>query len=101
MASTPLSARRALMVVAAVLIALPLTSGFAQTAPAADTAAKQSGLMRALAVTVGGIIGMTTTATISSLFITRAALASLGLAGLAVVGTVVGGLMGDWVIESQ
>ena len=101
MASTTRSAICTLVCAAAILIASPSVSGFAQTAPAAGAAAAQSGLMRVLAVTSGAIIGMTTTAMISSAVISRAALASLGLGGLAVVGTVAGGLVGYWVAESE
>ncbi len=101
MASTTRSAIRTLVFAAAILIAILPLSGLAQTAPAADPAVKQSGLMRVLAVTSGAIIGMTSTAMISSAVISRAALASLGLGGLAVVGTVAGGLVGYWVVESE
>ena len=86
------------IVIAAALGAMPAPS-FAQTAPSADTSARQSAVMRVIAVTSGAIIGMVATATISSALVSRAALVSLGLGGLAVVGTVAGGLVGNWLLD--
>ncbi len=91
------------------LIGFGPVTGFAQTtpvakppaavtapAPAAPHALRTDDTSRVLAIGLGAISGMVVLTVISGNMISRVALASLGQGALVFIGTVVGGLTGNW-----
>ena len=89
------------------LIGFGPVAGFAQTTPAvkppppaasapAATASRIDDTSRVLAIGLGAISGMVVLTTISGNMISTRALASLGQGALVFIGTVVGGLAGNW-----
>ncbi len=87
------------------LIGLAPGAGFAQTTPAtkpppaaaaAPAAAHPDDTTRVLAIGLGAISGMVVLTVISGNMISSTALASLGQGALVFIGTVVGGLAGNW-----
>ena len=88
------------------LIGIAPGAGFAQTTPAAKppapaaaitaTTAHPDDTTRVLAIGLGAISGMVVLTVISGKMISSAALASLGQGALVFIGTVVGGLAGNW-----
>ena len=86
------------------LIGLGPAAGFAQTTPAAKPPAAAAApaaihsddTSRVLAIGLGAISGMVVLTVISANMISGAALANLGQGALVFIGTVVGGLAGNW-----
>ncbi len=87
--------RKLILIAMIAMVGLMPRPTFAQTAPTAYTAAKQSNLLRVLAVTSGVIVGFAVTAVASIEMIP-----ALGVGGLAVIGSVVGGVAGDKMWQS-
>ena len=77
-------------------------AGFAQTTPAvkpqppAAAATRTDDTSRVLAIGLGSVSGMVVLTVISGNMISPRALASLGQGALVFIGTVVGGLAGNW-----
>lgn len=88
------------------LIGLAPAAGFAQTSPAVKppppaaaapaATAHPDDTSRVLAIGLGAISGMVVLTVISGNMISPRALASLGQGALVFIGTVVGGLAGNW-----
>ena len=89
------------------LIGFGPVAGFAQTTPAvkppppaasapAAATSRIDDTSRVLAIGLGAISGMVVLTTISGNMISTRALASLGQGALVFIGTVVGGLAGNW-----
>jgi len=94
--------RKLVLVALIALIGLLPVAGFAQTPPAATPAAPVAvaghfdDTTRVLAIGLGAVTGMVLLSVVSTNMISGAALANLGQGALVFIGTVAGGLSGNW-----
>ena len=97
--------RKLILAAMIALIGFGPASGFAQTPPAVKpppaasapaAAVHTDDTSRVLAIGLGAISGMVVLTVLSANMISRAALANLGQGALVFIGTVVGGLAGNW-----
>ncbi|MEI7608434.1 MAG: hypothetical protein WCJ64_13745 [Rhodospirillaceae bacterium] len=98
--------RKLILAAMIALIGFGPASGFAQTPPAVKppppaasapaAAVHTDDTSRVLAIGLGAISGMVVLTVLSANMISRAALANLGQGALVFIGTVVGGLTGNW-----
>jgi hypothetical protein len=93
--------RKLLLAAIVALVGVAPVGGFAQTpaapAPAAAQATSHSDdTSRVLTIGLGAVTGMVMLSVVSTNMISGAALANLGQGALVFIGTVAGGLAGNW-----
>ena len=94
--------RRLLLVALIALIGFLPVAGVAQTPsspsspPAAQAASRLDDTTRVLSVGLGAVTGMVLLSVVSTNMISPAALANLGQGVVVFAGTVLGGLLGNW-----